>query len=107
MRGEGIMEPFKSLDALREDGKLEWSSGDRAWWADPGDVVDALAHDGFQEYKHEVMRSRIDRAPAGGVWQGLDRRTGAVASAIWVARHDAPPLVFIDIDGEALRGDQR
>jgi len=38
------------------------------------------------------------------VWQGLNSRTGAVASAIWVNRPEAEQaLVFIDIDGEPVR----
>jgi hypothetical protein len=37
------------------------------------------------------------------VWQGLDSRTGAVASAIWVHRGD-DALVFIDIDGDRVTG---
>jgi len=39
------------------------------------------------------------------VWQGLNPRTGAVASAIWVARAQSErPLMFIDIDGTAITG---
>lgn len=98
------MVEFGTLNELREHGKLNWSEGERGWTADPGDVVSALAHAGFQEYKRETTHSRRDRAPRGGVWQGLDSRTGAVASAVWVLRDDATPLVFIDIDGEPLRG---
>jgi len=95
-----------TLNELRDHGKLSWSEGASAWAADPGEVVSALAHAGFQEYKRETTRSG-DRTPRGGVWQGLDSRTGAVASAVWVVRDDAAPLVFIDIDGEPLRGDAR
>jgi len=99
------MTQIGSLDELRQDGRLSWSAGDRAWAADPGEVVTALTHAGFQEYKREITRSRRDRTPRGGVWQGLDSRTGAVASAIWVMRDDTTPLVFIDIDGVPVRGD--
>jgi hypothetical protein len=95
-----------TLNELREHGKLHWSVDASAWAADPGEVVSALAHAGFQEYKRETARSRRDRTPGGGVWQGLDNRTGAVASAIWVVREDAT-LIFIDIDGEPVRGDIR
>ena len=42
--------------------------------------------------------------PAGGVWQGVNTRTGSVASAIWV---NHPPragaLVFITIDGKSVK----
>jgi hypothetical protein len=96
------MADFPRLNELRTQGRLTWVATERAWIADPHEVVDALTGAGFQEYRHEVMHSRRDRIPSGGVWQGLDRRTGAVASAIWVRRPDAPPLVFIDIDGEPV-----
>ena len=40
---------------------------------------------------------------AGGLWQGLNQRTGVVASAVWIngagPRHS---IVFVDIDGEPL-----
>ena len=52
------------------------------------------------------MRTRRrHRRPAGGLWQGVNTRTGSEASAIWVNRpawHQA--IVFIDIDGEPLVG---
>jgi hypothetical protein len=95
------------LNDLRTQGRLTWAAIERGWTADPHEVVDALAGAGFHEYRHEVTRSRRDRTPSGGVWQGLDRRTGAVASAIWVRRQNAPPLVFIDIDGEPLVDEAR
>ena len=47
--------------------------------------------------------SRRDRRPAGGAWQGVDTRTGSVASAIWVDRSAwDEAVVFIAIDGESL-----
>jgi hypothetical protein len=101
------MTDLSRLNELRAHGRMTWVASERVWTAEPGDVVQALAGDGFQEYKHEVTRSRRDRAPLGGVWQGLDSRTGTVASAIWVQRPDAPPLVVIDIDGEPLEGGRR
>jgi len=97
------MEGMDRLTELRENGTMRWSEEQRAWVAEPDVVVSALAHDGFEEYKREIARRGHDRAPAGGVWQGLNSKTGAVASAIWV-RADTP-LVFIDIDGETVRGD--
>ncbi len=93
------------LDALRESGQATWIAQQRAWVARPEDVVTALARDGFEEYKREIARSRRDRAAFGGVWQGLNQRTGAVASAVWINRPDAPrALVFLEIDGEPLVG---
>jgi hypothetical protein len=94
------------LNELREDGRMQWVGAERAWAVEPGIVVQALTGDGFQEYKHEVTRSRPNREPTGGVWQGLDGRTGNVASAIWVQRPDASALVFIDIDGQPVEGER-
>jgi hypothetical protein len=99
------MEQLPGLSELRQRGKMHWSENDQAWTAQPRDVVEALAHEGFAEYKLAVTRSRRDRPPTGGVWQGLNLQTGVVASAIWVQRGpDAASIVFIDIDGEMLDG---
>jgi hypothetical protein len=93
----------QTLRELREQGRLDWSVSARAWSAEPEDVVSALAHDGFQEYKREEARTRRDETPTGGVWQGLNSQTGAVASAIWVRRDEEPrSLVYIHIDGTPL-----
>jgi hypothetical protein len=97
------MEQMNRLNELREHGGMRWVGDERAWIARPDDVVHALAEDGFEEYKREVATGRRDRGPAGGVWQGLNTRTGAIASAIWVTR--AAPQearVFIDIDGRPV-----
>ena len=68
-----------------------------------------------------TIRARCrDREATGGVWQGLNASTGAVASAVWVrpeassdgraahgletAAPDRGALVFIDIDGERVTG---
>ncbi len=99
------MERTQRLNELHETGRLQWIDREHAWSACPDEVVDALANDGFQEYKRETTRSRRDRVPTGGVWQGLNAATGAVASAIWITReHAAVALVFIDIDGEPVQG---
>ena len=107
-RKEVRVEGLQGLNELRERGKMHWSQNDQAWTAEPRDVVEALAHEGFAEYKLAVTRSRRDRPPTGGVWQGLNLQTGAVASAIWVQRApDADSIVFIDIDGELIDGGSR
>jgi hypothetical protein len=98
------MDDLRRLNDLCTDGRMHWIAGERAWSAEPTDVLRALADEGFQEYKQETTRSRRDRVPSGGVWQGIDNRTGTVASAIWVRRMDASPLVFIDFDGEPFEG---
>ena len=91
------------MDALRElvrEGRIAWAPETRAWLGEPGDIVDALAREGFAEFKADAARTRRDRAPAGGIWQGLDTRTGAVASAIWIRGHaDERAVVFLDVDG--------
>ncbi len=99
------MEGPERLSELHQNGRMQWADREHAWSAHPDDVVDALAHDGFQEYKREIAHSRRDRTATGGVWQGLNQRTGAVASAIWVNRPDAgEALVFIHIDGQPVQG---
>lgn len=71
----------------------------------PRDIVKALSTDGFDECKREMTTSRRDNQPAGGVRQGVNPRTGSVASAIWVNRPMRPhAIMFITIDGASLRG---
>ena len=91
--------------ALREHDQITWIERERGWVATPEDVVKILSREGFEECKRETTTSRRDRHPAGGVWQGVDTRTGSVASAVWV-NHAAWPhaLVFIEVDGESLTG---
>ena len=80
-----------------------WRPDEGAWVADPEHVVRALATEGFAEYKREVARDGRTHVPSGGMWQGLDPRTGAVATVIWVARPTPRQArVFIDIDGQAI-----
>jgi len=48
---------------------------------------------------------RLDRLPAGGLWQGVHPGTGSIASGTRVnrpARHYT--LMFIEVDGESLPG---
>ena len=64
-----------------------------------------LSNEGFEECKREQTTSRRNRRPAGGLWQGVNPRTGSVASAIWVNRPAWPhDIVFIEVDGESLAG---
>src|SRR5262245_24309664 len=97
------MDPTQCLTELRVTGRMVWTPSTRAWAAAPAEVIEALSHDGFEEYRREVACVRAGREPPGGVWQGLDRKTGAVASAIWVQQPASPAaLVFIDIDGQPV-----
>jgi hypothetical protein len=98
------MQVVNSLNELREQGRMTWSEGERGWLAAPAEILNALSLDGFEACKRELTTSRRDGRPAGGVWQGVNARTGTVASAIWVNRPGwQQAIVFIDIDGEALR----
>src|SRR5687767_6174255 len=92
------------LDELRERGKMTWVERESGWAAAPQDVVDALVGAGFEECKRATTTSRRDLRPAGGMWQGLNQRTGSVASTIWVDRPSpAHIIVFVTIDGEPVR----
>lgn len=92
------------LNELREQHRMTWSDHEQAWVGAPEEILDALTNDGFDECKREMTASHRDCRPAGGVWQGVNPRTGSVASAIWVTRPGPPEaMVFIQIDGEAIR----
>jgi hypothetical protein len=98
---------MQQLDELREHGRMKWIERDHGWLARPDDVVDALSREGFEEYKRAITTSPWGREATGGVWQGLNRKTGAVASAIWVNRTPGEEcLVFIDVDGKPIEGGQ-
>jgi hypothetical protein len=100
------MQGLNGFDELRGHGRMTWIEAERGWAAAPEEIVNAFSSDGFEECKREMTTSRRDSRPAGGVWQGINTRTGAVASAIWVNRlggRDA--MVFITVDGESLNGD--
>lgn len=95
------MDQGTGLDTMKREGRLRWGPDERAWIARPDEIVEALSHEGFAEYKREIART--GRSARGGVWQGIDTRTGSVASAIWVNRSpETDALVFIDIDGHPL-----
>lgn len=91
------------LDELRAQGKMTWMDEEHGWVAAPEDVIDALANHGFEECKRATTTSRRDLRPAGGVWQGVNKRTGSVASTIWMDRPSRlQTIVFITIDGESV-----
>jgi len=91
------------LNELRERKHLTWSAHEDGWIGTPAAILDALVRDGYEECQRETTTSHRDGRPAGGLWRGVNRRTGSVASAIWVARPAAAEaLVFIQIDGEPV-----
>lgn len=92
------------LTGLRERGRMTWSEDERGWVGVPEEILDALANDGFDQCKRETTTSHRDCRPAGGVWQGVNPRTGSVASAIWATRPvSQKAMVFIQVNGEAIR----
>jgi hypothetical protein len=104
MKG-GDMEGRDRLNQLREFGRMHWLDQAQGWRVEPDEVVSALAAEGFEEYKREIARTPRAGTASGGVWQGIDHRTGAVASTIWVRQPTTGhPLVFIDIDGRPIKG---
>ncbi len=93
----------RCLQELCEQGRMAWAERERGWLAEPEQVLTALLNEGFQECERAVARNRRDRCLVGGMWEGLNPRTGSVASAIWVNQRGArPATVFIAIDGELL-----
>jgi hypothetical protein len=97
---------MSAVNDLRGQGRMTWIEAERGWVAAPEEIVSALSTDGFEECKREMTTSRRDSRPAGGLWQGINTRTGAVASAIWVNRLLSPQaMVFITVDGELLQGE--
>ena len=99
------MEGTHGLNDLREGGRMRWVDGARGWHAEPDEVVNALAADGFEEYKREIAGTPRGGGVTGGVWEGLDHRTGAVASTIWVRDPSThSPIVFISINGDPIQG---
>jgi hypothetical protein len=99
------MREMTGFRALREQSLITWIERDRGWVAAPEDIVNVLSSEGFAECKRETTTSRRDSHPAGGVWQGVDPRTGSVASAVWVNHAGWPhALVYVEVDGESLTG---
>jgi hypothetical protein len=91
------------LNDLRERKQVKWSEHEGGWVGTPDAILGALVHDGYDECKRETTTSRSDCRPAGGVWQGVNRRTGSAAAAIWVTRAaGVEALLFIQIDGESV-----
>jgi hypothetical protein len=100
------MQAMNAVDDLRGQGRTTWIKAERGWVSVPKEIVRALSIDGFEECKRELTTSRRDSRPAGGLWQGINTRTAAVASAIWVTSLlSQQAMVFITVDGELLQGD--
>jgi len=95
---------MNAIDDLRRQGKMTWTEETRAWIAVPEHIVDALGNDGFVECKRVTTTSRRDLRPTGGVWQGVNRSTGSVASMIWTDRPSrAQTIAFLTIDAHSVQ----
>jgi hypothetical protein len=82
-----------------------WVAQLGGWLVNPDDVAGAFIGAGFAEYRREIVRSRRDRRPLGGVWQGLDHASGRVACQLWVNNVNAGrALVFVEVNGVPLEG---
>jgi len=94
---------MQCLNELERHGVIRWRLEEHAWIADPDRVVWALTEAGFTEYKREIAKDNRSHVTSGGMWQGLDTRTGVVATVIW---HASPEEghVFIEIDGKPFEG---
>lgn len=99
------MREMTGFNELREPNRITWIEQEHGWIAAPEDIVTVRSNEGFEECKRETTTSQRDRQPAGGLWQGVNTRTGSAASAIWVTRPVwQRALVFIEVDGESLAG---
>jgi hypothetical protein len=98
------MRTMTGFNALREHRRITWIEQEHGWPATPEEIVTVLSNEGFEECKREQTTSRPNRRPAGGLWQGVNARTGSVASAIWVNRPAWPhDIVFIEVVGSRSR----
>ena len=96
---------MKALRELMSEGRIGWAAEGHGFIGQPGDIVDALAREGFAEFKADAARGCRGGPASGGIWQGLDARTGAVASAVWVRRPeqgDGHAVVYVDVDGTPI-----
>src|SRR3989442_2617899 len=88
------MRQMTGLNELRERGMMTWIEQEHGWVAAPEEIVKAFSKDGFEECDRQTTTSRREWQPPGGVWQGVDTRTGSVASATWVNRPPKPPIPY-------------
>src|SRR5207244_13552188 len=80
------MRQMTGLNELRERGLMTWIEQGHGWAAAPEEIVKAFSRDGFEECKRETTTSRRDWQPPRGGGQGVDMRTGSVASSAWANR---------------------
>jgi len=92
-----------TLNDLYKRGRMMWTEQGQGWIGQPDEVLDALATDGFSECHRERPASASGRQPTEGTWDGVNPHTRSVASVTWTVRRAAePPMVCIEIDGDAI-----
>src|SRR3989441_2629028 len=99
------MRQMTGLNELRERGMMTWIEQEHGWVAAPEEIVKAFSKDGFEECDRQTTTSRREWQPPGGVWQGVDTRTGSVASATWVNRPPWHQAIMAGGGGEAARAE--
>src|SRR3989441_7355486 len=97
------MRQMTGLNELRERGMMTWIEQEHGWVAAPEEIVKAFSKDGFEECDRQTTTSRREWQPPGGVWQGVDTRTGSVASATWVNRPPWHQAIMAGRGGAAAR----
>jgi hypothetical protein len=92
-----------TLNNLYKQGRMTWTGPGKGWIGRPEEVLGALATDGFYECHRERAGSPSGRQPMEGAWDGINPHTRSVVSVTWtIPRAAAPPLVFIEIDGDSI-----
>ena len=97
---DGLM---PTLNNLYKQGRMTWTEQEKGWIGLPEEMLGALTTDGFYECQRGNAASPSGLQPAEGAWHGVNPQTKSVASVTWTVRR-APeaPMVFIEIDGEAI-----
>ncbi len=93
-----------ALNGLQRTGRIRWAPVERMWIGDADEITRALSDEGFEQCKREIVRDDRHGDAIGGLWQGLNARTGAVSSAIWI-RQGSAALVVVQIDGRRVEPD--
>ena len=92
-----------TLNDLYKRGRMTWTEQGKGWIGRPEEVLGALATDGFYECQRERAAIPIGRRPAEGAGAGVNPHPRTMASVTWtVRRAPAPPMVFIEIDGDSI-----
>jgi hypothetical protein len=66
VNGEPKMHLMRGLDEREAQGQMTWIEAQHGWAATPGDVVDALSRDGFEECDESAALERDPYTDDGG-----------------------------------------